>query len=94
MTTAPAPRFTAGGPLPAVLVLRDLEELLGLGHSQVWTLYQRGEFARFELTPRIGNRPRFSGARLQAWLDGVEEPPAVDDTPRRFFASARRRGRA
>ena len=91
MTTASARRFKAGEALPAVLVLRDVAELLGLGSSRTWELYQAGEFARFELLPRLGNRPRFSGTKLQAWLDGVDEPAAAEP-PRRFFASPRRRG--
>jgi predicted DNA-binding transcriptional regulator AlpA len=77
----------AGETLPAVLVLRDLEELLGLGHSRIWDLYRAGEFARFELRPQLGNRPRFSGARVQAWIDGEAQP---EREPSRYFASARR----
>jgi hypothetical protein len=83
--TLTAPRFRAGDALPAVLVLRDLAELVGLGASRTWELYQRGEFARFELLPRLGNRPRFSGKKLQAWLDGEEE-----DTASRYFKAGRR----
>lgn len=88
MTTASVRRFKAGEALPAVLVLRDLAELLDLGSSRTWELYQAGEFARFELLPRLGNRPRFSGARVQAWIDGQ----AVDEQPEdlRYFTAARR----
>ena len=86
--TPSAPRFRAGEALPAVLVLRDLAELLGLGASRTWELYQRGEFARFELLPRLGNRPRFSGAKLQAWLD-PDDDQAVG-TESRYFKAGRR----
>lgn len=82
---ATAPRFRAGEPLPAVLVLRDLAELLGLGSSRTWELYQRGDFARFELLPKLGNRPRFSGTKLQAWLEGQAEEPES-----RYFKAGRR----
>jgi hypothetical protein len=81
-------RFCAGDALPAVLVLRDLAELLGLGASRTWELYQRGEFARFELLPRLGNRPRFSGAKLQAWLDPADQVEA--ETESRYFKAGRR----
>jgi predicted DNA-binding transcriptional regulator AlpA len=79
-------RLRAGEALPAVLVLRDLAELLGLGPTRVWELYKAGEFARFELLPRLGNRPRFSGKKFQAWIEGEEDQ--ADGL--RYFASARR----
>lgn len=82
---ASVPRFRAGEALPAVLVLRDLAELLALGSSRTWELYQQGEFARFELLPRLGNRPRFSGKQLQAWLDGEEQ-----ESESRYFKAGRR----
>jgi hypothetical protein len=82
-----APRFRAGEALPAVLVLRDLAELLALGSSRTWELYQRGEFARFELLPRLGNRPRFSGTKLQAWLGGEDQ---AEETESRYFKAGRR----
>jgi len=44
-----------------------------------------GEFARFELLPRMGNRPRFSGKKVQAWLDGEDD--AVES---RYFKAGRR----
>ena len=81
-----APRFRAGDALPTVLVLRDLAELLALGSSRTWELYQQGEFARFELLPRLGNRPRFSGKKVQAWLELEDE--AVES---RYFKAGRRR---
>ena len=84
---ASASRFRAGDALPAVLVLRDLAELLALGSSRTWELYQRGEFARFELLPRMGNRPRFSGKKVQAWLE--LEDGAVE-TQSRYFKNSRR----
>jgi hypothetical protein len=80
-----SPRFRAGDALPAVLVLRDLGGLFGFGTSRTWELYQQGEFARFELLPRLGNRPRFSGKKLQAWLE-LEEP----ETESRYFKAGRR----
>ena len=87
------PVVRVGDPLPAILVLRDLGELLGLGHSRVWDLYRAGEFARFELMPRLGNRPRFSGARLQSWIEGTEAEVISDRQPagRAYFTKARRR---
>lgn len=65
--------FQAGTPLPAVLVLIDLAALLQMSITQA-RLYERaGEFLRFELLPRIGKSPRYSGARLQAWIEQAPE---------------------
>jgi hypothetical protein len=77
-----------GEAVPLVLVLRDLGDLLGLGTSRTFELYQAGAFDRFELLPRLGNRPRFSGAKVQTWLAG--EAAAPDSR----FANARARRRA
>jgi predicted DNA-binding transcriptional regulator AlpA len=80
--------YHVGEPLPLVLVLRDLEQILGLSATRAWRLWKQGEFRQFELE-MIGNRPRFSGARVQAWLDGhrLETP---ETNSRRYFTSARR----
>jgi predicted DNA-binding transcriptional regulator AlpA len=83
-----APRFRAGEPLPAILLLADLAVLLGLSRARIYELYGNGEFARFEVLPRLGNRPRFSGARVQAWIDGTVEPVTAGS---RYLGAARRR---
>jgi predicted DNA-binding transcriptional regulator AlpA len=91
-----APRVRVGEPLPAVMVLQDFESVLGLGHSRVWELYEKKAFATFEILPRLGGRPRFSGARVQAWIDGqAVDGQAVDDQTDglRYFTSARRQRR-
>jgi hypothetical protein len=80
-------RFLAGDTLPAVLVLRDMGDIFGWGTSRTYDLYKQGEFARFELLPRMGNRPRFSGKKVQAWLE--LEDGAVE-TQSRYFKNSRR----
>jgi hypothetical protein len=96
VTPRPAPgtyghsRVLVGEPLPAVLVLSDLAELLGVGSTTVFAMYKRGDFKRFELA-KVGNRPRFSGRKVQEWLDGTS--PADADDPaegRRYFTAGRR----
>ena len=79
--------YQVGEPLPAVLVLEDLAQLLGISHSRAAHLAAAGEFDTFELTPRIGRRLRYSGKKLQAWLDG---PPEAA-TGSRFFQKGARR---
>lgn len=88
IASAPTPRvrLRVGEPLPAVMVLRDFESLLGIGPTSVWDLYKGGQLARFELD-KVGGRPRFSGQAVQAWLDRA---PAEELEPRRFLNSARR----
>lgn len=81
-------RYGVDDPLPKVMLLSDLAELLGLGSTQIWTLQRAGELDRFECKPRIGGRPRFSGKRVQQWLDG-EDPEAPQS--REYFRSAKRR---
>jgi len=83
-----APRFRAGDPLPAILLLADLAVLLGLSRARIYELHGAGELSRFEVLPRLGNRPRFSGARVQAWIDGTAEPVTAGS---RYFAAGRRR---
>jgi len=81
-----APVHHVGDTLPAVLVLEDLARLLGISHSRAAHLAAAGEFDAFELTPRIGRRLRYSGAKLQRWLDGPTDAPAS-----RFFQKGTRR---
>jgi hypothetical protein len=73
------------------MVLQDFEGVLGLGHSRVWELYENDAFAKFEILPRLGNRPRFSGARVQAWIDGQAADDQTDGL--RYFTAARRQRR-
>jgi hypothetical protein len=88
-----------GDPLPAVMLLGDLARVLGLGSSQAWQLERAGELERFEL-PRVGKRVRYSGKKVQAWLDGenddngengVQTPVAAMSTRARFLAAGRKR---
>lgn len=62
-----------GDQLPAVLVLSDLEPIFGLGIKRLWHLEQLGELKKFETRDRIGGRVRYSGKKVQAWLDGEED---------------------
>jgi hypothetical protein len=73
-------RYRVGDRLPAVLELKDLEAVLGLGHARIWQLYEAGEFAFALLSPMVGNKPRFSGKKLQAWIDG-ESPLMASRRP-------------
>jgi len=59
-----------GDALPAVLTLKHLADVLGLGLARTYELQQAGELQLFELQPRIGNRARYSGRKVQAWLNG------------------------
>jgi len=78
-----------GDPLPAVLVVHDLADLLGIGLSRAYELENAGEFVMFELKPRVGKRVRYSGKKVQAWLDGTDltEPLSAG---REYFGSAKR----
>jgi hypothetical protein len=75
-----------GEPLPQVLVLSDLAAILGVGTTQAWQLEHDGELAKFECLPRVGKRRRYSGKKVQAWVDGEGEAAE----PSRYFASARK----
>jgi len=61
-------RLLVGEALPAVLDLKDLEAVLGLGPTRIWQLYQAGDLDFALLRPTVGRRPRFSGSQMQAWL--------------------------
>jgi hypothetical protein len=61
--------------------------ILSLGRTRAYELQATNELKQFELRPRIGNVARYSGKKVQAWLDGDDQTEAP-----RFFASARREG--
>jgi hypothetical protein len=67
-----APITRVGDPLKAILVLADLQPLLGVTLARLYQLEAEGAFAFAELKPRVGTRPRYSGKRIQAWIDGEE----------------------
>jgi len=76
--------FRVGEPLPPILVIADMAAILDVSLQRGYQLHHANELIAFELKPRIGNRPRYSGKKVQQWLDG-------DGEASRFFASARRR---
>jgi hypothetical protein len=90
---APRRRRLVGDPLPAVCELKDVAELLGLGATRVWDLYQAHELDFALLQPAVGNKPRFSGKKLQAWCDGELDLEAAASAPamRQFFSGGRKR---
>lgn len=71
-------------PLPGVLYLDDLAAILDLRKSQAYHLQATNQFVHFEMRPRIGNVARYSGKKVQAWLDGDAAGPQV-----RYFRSAK-----
>jgi hypothetical protein len=89
-TDSPRRRHLVGDPLPAVCELKDVGELLGLGSTRVWELYQAHAFDFALLQPAVGNKPRFSGKKLQAWSDGELE---VDASATRHFFGGRAKRR-
>jgi hypothetical protein len=76
--------FRVGEPLPGVLFLKDLGDILDVGLARAYQLEHAGELVAFEMKPPVGGRRRYSGKKVQQWLDGDGEAP-------RFFGSARRR---
>src|SRR5262245_10195611 len=82
-------RHHVGDPLPSILALAELGQLLGLSQSRVWRLYHAGDFNFALLEPIVGNVPRFSGRKLQTWLDGDQTRATSAAAPRLVH---RRRG--
>lgn len=72
-----------GEPLKAVMKLRDLARAIGVSESRASKLQRAGALTFLELTPRLGPMARYSGRKVQQWLDG-------DGDVSRFFGSARR----
>lgn len=66
------PRYQVGDRLPLVLDLKQLGAVLGLSPARIFTLYQHGEFDFALIRPTVGNKPRFSGQRIQAWSAGED----------------------
>ena len=75
--------FRVGEPLPGVLYLADLAAMLDVKMSRAYDLQARNELVQFEMRPRIGGIARYSGRKVQQWLDGDAQ------TQPRYFKSAR-----
>lgn len=71
-----------GDPLPAVLRLKQLADVLGISVCQARRQELKGHYQHLAITPNDG-KSIFSGKKVQAWIDGTN---AVS----RFFSSARR----
>lgn len=67
--------YVAGDPKPEVMVLKDLEPVFHLGTTRMWQLEKAGELAFLEIKPRIGHKARYSGKKVQAWIDGELAQP-------------------
>jgi len=76
--------FRVGEPLPPILFVADFAAILDVSLQRGYQLEHANELIAFELKPRIGNRRRYSGKRVQQWADG-------DGDASRFFASTRHR---
>jgi hypothetical protein len=67
--------YVEGQPKPEVMVLKDLEPILHLGTTRIWQLEKAGELVFLEILPRVGNKARYSGKKVQAWIDGELAAP-------------------
>jgi len=74
--------FLVGEPLPGVLYLADLAAILDVGMSRAYGLQSRNELMQFEMRPRIGGIARYSGRKVQQWLEG-------ESTTQRYLTRAR-----
>jgi hypothetical protein len=81
--------YRVGEPLPLVLVLEDLAVILGVGKSRAYQLEHDGELAHLECLPRVGKRRRYSGKKVQAWVDG----DGAEESTSRYFQAGRKAGR-
>lgn len=75
--------FRVGDPLPGVLYLGDLAAILDVGESRAYDLQSKHELEQFEMRPRVGGIARYSGRKVQLWLDGESQ------TQPRYFKAAR-----
>ena len=74
--------FRVNEPLPGVLYLDDLAAILGISRASAFRLQRRDQLAPFEMRPRIGIVARYSGKKVQQWLDGETAGPQL-----RYFRS-------
>ena len=68
-------RFRVGDPLPLVLTSAEVGGILDYGAARTSQLKKVGAFDLFEILPRIGPSARYSGKKVQQWLDGGLEAP-------------------
>lgn len=62
-----------GKPIPALMNDTELRQVLSMSTAKFYELKKAGKFKMFEVSRPFGQR-RYSGARVQAYLDG--EPMA------------------
>ena len=58
-----------------VYSVKELQEILGLSRSAIYSLLKKNEFRSF----RIGSRYLISKASFDRWLDGDQDDPEVDE---------------
>jgi hypothetical protein len=78
--------FPIDEPLPPVLSGREVGAILGYGGPRSSQLKTAGAFDLFEILPRIGLTARYSGKKLQQWLNSE-----LDTRSARVFGGTRRR---
>lgn len=56
--------------LPPLLTDRDLMDLLGIRKSQFYAKKALGTYRHLEARPPMTGRTRYSGSKVQAWIEG------------------------
>jgi hypothetical protein len=79
-----ATTYHVGDPIPIVLTSTVFAQLLGISDLAISRLEKAGELRPFEVSPRLGPKPTYSGKKIAAWLDGVPLVPADTAAPRVF----------
>lgn len=84
-------QLKVGERVNAVCTVVDIARALGVTVARVHQLRKQGHLERFLLDSLGDGKARYSGEKLQRWIDGERQDAVLRSASRHYFGSARKR---